>query len=54
VDNGAVTQTNTNNINKAWALLQTTRGKDEPNIVFMQKNKYDCNMKSTKIITLLY
>jgi len=30
------TQTNTNNINKKWALLQTTRGKDEPNIVFMQ------------------
>jgi hypothetical protein len=30
-------QTNTNNIKKTWALLQTTGGKDEPNIVFMQK-----------------
>ena len=26
-------QANTNNVNKAWALLQTTGGKDEPNIV---------------------
>ena len=28
------TETNTNNINKTRALLQTTGGKDEPNIVF--------------------
>jgi hypothetical protein len=30
-------QTNTNNVNKtrARALLQTTGGKEEPNIVFM-------------------
>ena len=28
------TQTNTINVNKTWALLQTTGGKDEPNIVF--------------------
>ena len=28
-------QTNTKNVNKTWALLQTTGGKDEPNIVFM-------------------
>jgi hypothetical protein len=27
--------TNTNNVNKTWPLLQTTWGKDEPNIVFM-------------------
>ena len=27
------TQTNTNNLNKAWTLLQTTRGKDELNNV---------------------
>ena len=27
-------QTNTNMINKTCALLQTTEGKDEPNIVF--------------------
>ena len=32
------TLTNTNNINKTWALLQTTWEKDEPNIVFMRKS----------------
>ena len=26
------------NVNKTWVLLQTTGGKDEPNIVFMQKS----------------
>jgi len=26
------TQTNTNNANKTWALLQTTAGKDEHNV----------------------
>ena len=26
-------QANTNNVNKTWALLQTTGGKDEPNII---------------------
>jgi hypothetical protein len=31
-------QANTNNVSKTWALLQTTGGKDEPNIVFMQKS----------------
>jgi len=30
-------QTNTNNVNKIWTLLQTTGGKDEPNIVFIRK-----------------
>ena len=30
------TQTNTNNVNKRCALLQTTVGKDEPNIVFTE------------------
>ena len=30
-------QTNTNNINETWALLQTTGGKDELNVVFMQR-----------------
>ena len=33
------TQTNTNNVNKTWTLLQTTRGKDEPNIVFFCGNR---------------
>ena len=31
------TQTNTNNINKTSALLQTTVGKDGRNIIFMPK-----------------
>jgi len=31
------TQTNINNVNKTCAILQTTGGKDEPNIVFMRK-----------------
>jgi len=31
-------QTNTNNVNKTWALSQTTGSKDEPNIVFMRKS----------------
>ena len=29
------TNTNTNNVNKPWALLQTTGDRDEPNIVFV-------------------
>ena len=32
------TQTNTNNVNKTWALLLTTGGKDEPNIICMRKS----------------
>jgi hypothetical protein len=31
-------QTNTNNINKTWTLLQTIGGNDEPEIVFMRKS----------------
>ena len=34
-------QTNTNNVNKTWFLLQTTRGKDEPNIVVI--TNIDCS-----------
>ena len=34
-------QTNTNNVNETWALLHTTGGKDEPNIVFMQTSQHD-------------
>ncbi len=34
-------QTNTNNVNKKRALLQTTGGKDEPNIVFMWKSQHE-------------
>ena len=33
-------QANTNNVNKTRALLQTTGGKDEPNIVCMRKSKH--------------
>ena len=31
-------QTNTNNVNKTWTLIQPTGGKDEPNIVFIPKS----------------
>jgi len=31
-------EANTNNVNKTCALLQTTGGKDEPNIVCMRKS----------------
>ena len=30
---------NTNNVNKTYALLQTTGGKDEPNIVLFRNRK---------------
>jgi hypothetical protein len=30
------TQTNRNNVNKTWLFLQTTGGKDEPNIVYVE------------------
>jgi len=33
------TETSTNTISKTCALLPTTGGKDEPNIVFMQKSQ---------------
>jgi len=32
------TQTNTNNVNNTWTLLQIKGGKDEQNIVFMRKS----------------
>ena len=31
-------QTHTINVNKTWALLQTSGGKDEPKFVFMRKS----------------
>ena len=34
------TQTNTNNINKTYTLLQTTGGKDEPHIVLMRESQW--------------
>jgi hypothetical protein len=40
-------QANTNNVNKPWALLQTTGGKDEQNIVCMRKSQHGTqNVKS--------
>ena len=35
-----LSQTNTNNINKTWTILQTIRGKDEPIFVYMRKSQY--------------
>jgi hypothetical protein len=32
-------QTNTNNVNKTSAFLQTTGGKEEPNIVFIRTSQ---------------
>jgi len=32
------TQTNTNDVNNTWALLQTIGSKDKPNMVFMRKS----------------
>ena len=31
-------QLEVNNIDKTWVLLQTTGGKNEPNIIFMRKS----------------
>jgi len=40
------TQRNTNNVNKTWALLQTTGCNDESNIVYMlfkiSKSRWNC------------
>jgi len=44
-------QSNTKNINKTWDLLQTTRGKDEPNIVFMQTSQYETKNIKTHTMT---
>ena len=41
------TQTNINTVNKTRALLQTTGGKDEPNIMFMG-NRKDTQKDNTK------
>ena len=34
-------QTCTNNVNKTCVFLLTTRGKDEPNIVFMRTSQHE-------------
>jgi hypothetical protein len=33
-------QANAINVNKTWTLLQTTGGKDEPNIVCIRKSQH--------------
>ena len=45
-------QTNTNNINKTWALLQRTGDKDEPNIVLC-RNRNGHHWHCTGIIIVL-
>ena len=32
-------QTNKNNVNKTWTLLQTTGGKDEPNVAYREMKR---------------
>ena len=44
-------QTNTNNVNTKRALLQTTGGKDEANIVFMRKSQH--GTQKIRVITKL-
>ena len=45
-------QTNTNNVNETWSLLQTTggKGKDELSIVFMRKSQRTSECKDTYIL----
>jgi hypothetical protein len=38
-------QANTNNVNKTWSLLQTTGGRDEPNIVGMLNSQHGTQSK---------
>ena len=40
-------QTNTNNVNETRILLQTTGGKDEPNIVLCENRNWHHNMELT-------
>ena len=42
------TQANTNNVNKTCALLQTTGGKDEPNITTHNSERKDAQMDNKK------
>ena len=44
------TQTNTNNVNNTWGILQTTGGKDEPNIVLCGIYYYNCHYETTFMI----
>ena len=42
------TQTNTNNVNKTCTLLQTTGGKDEPNIIFLLRKSHRTSQHGTQ------
>jgi len=44
-------QTNTNNVTKARAFLQTTGGKAEPNIVLMRKSQYYRGVQNKRFIS---
>ena len=46
------TQANTNNVNKTWALLQTTRGNDEPNILCLKYVKLLYQNNLAKLVIL--
>jgi hypothetical protein len=37
--------THTNNVNKTWAILRTTGGKDESNIIFKQNRNGHHNIE---------
>jgi hypothetical protein len=47
-------EANTNNVNKTRALLQTTGGKDEPNIVCMRKSQHGSQNVKTHNRRTLY
>jgi hypothetical protein len=48
------TQTNTNNVNKTSALLQTIEGKDEPNIILCGNRNWCISWHFTRNITGAY
>jgi hypothetical protein len=44
------TSASINNINKKYALLHTTGGKDEPNIVFVQRSQWTVQLRNLFLI----
>ena len=48
-------QTNTNNVNKTWAFLQTTGGKDQPTIVIIRTSQHGTkNVKTHNSTTVVF
>jgi hypothetical protein len=43
-----IAQTNTNNVNKTWALLRTTGGKDEPKLRFYAEIIMDITTRNSE------